>query len=256
MEGLLAVQMRHREIQQHHINGVRRLLILLKPFTAVRGGNHPVTGALQHFLRDQARGLLIVDDEDRRLRRVLCVGRARTRRTRTYGRTAGKQGSHGRSLTLLRVDLNRAAVPVNDPQGCGKPQPAAGEFGRKEGVEQGRLGLLGHPASRIGDLEIDKVALCVFVVQIGGAQVALAAIHRAGAHGNDAGAVFEGFRRIHGQIHDELAQLGGIAVHIGKIWGKVENQFGLLRQGRGEQGQHILEHDVEVQGFNHKTPLS
>ena len=103
----------------------------------------------------------------------------------------------------------------HDPEHRRQPEPAAGELGREEGVEELLEGLSLDAEARVGDLEIGVLALGQLVVQIGAGQVLAVGAQDGGSQLDHARTAADRLRRVCDQIHDDLSQLSRIRVDDG-----------------------------------------
>ena len=144
-----------REIEQHRVDLVRRVRGSTRsPARPPTRRQHAVSGALEERLRDLDARVLVVDDEDRAaaaLRRAARSARRRRRRTRRR-----RSGSSTRTQVPTPTSLRTCTTPRcarTMPEHAGEPEPATGELGREERLEDARLRRRSMPGAVVGDLE-------------------------------------------------------------------------------------------------------
>ena len=153
-----------------------------------------------------------------------------------------------RAPVRLAVDLDGAAVAVDDAQHRRQAQTASLELRGEERLEKAfpRIGI--HAAADVRNFEIDVFAGRQILLQIGGLQVGFDGELESGGQGDPASLVAHGLGGVGHQIHDHLADLGRVDLHGGQVVGQLVAQAHLLGDGRFEQLAHFPDHVARVAG--------
>ena len=150
--------MRHGQIQDDQGDAVLLAGELLDGFAAVGGDDDLEARPLQHATAQVADGVLVVGKQD--FSRGVIGGGKHDLGLQLAGLAfAGREKQlEGRAAIGFAVDPDGAVVAAHDTQHGGQPQPASGELGREERVEDSIHGGLVHAMTGIGDFHIDVVA--------------------------------------------------------------------------------------------------
>jgi len=138
----------------------------------------------------------------------------------------------------------------------GQAQSPSGEFGGEEGVENLGLGFGTHTASRIPNLQVHVGAGRQVVVEVGGGEAGEIGIQHAGGDPDDAAVIADGFGGVGDQIHDDLADLGGIGFDRRQRGGEGELDGGFFGKDSPQQVGGFLRHAREVYGLQGKAALA
>ena len=220
---------------------------------AVLGLKHHEPLAHQDFAHHLAHHGLVVDHQHGRAgpapgrgrgRFGLCLVRARSE----------QQPEHG-ALARRALHTHRAAVSAHDTQHRGQPQPAPGELGREERLEDAvhRRGI--HARAVVRHLERDVAA--------GGERLAARAPQR-GVFGRDVAdagrdrhrstTLADRLGRVDDQVHQHLLQLAHVGVHRRQRGIEARLEPHALRQRDLQQGQVLAHERTNVRGPHHEVP--
>ena len=147
-------------------------------------------------------------------------------------------------------------MAAHDAQHGRQAQAPAGEFGGKKRFEDAPLGFLVHAGARIRDLEPDVQTFGQVFVEIRLAKIFARTLHQAGRDRDDAAAVADGFRGVGHQVHDDLADLAGIAVQRRQRFLQIQVERGFLRNGGLQQGEHVSDQIAQPDVVDDETALA
>ncbi len=125
----------------------------IQPARAIFGQQDLVPVPFERLFGDGAHRLLVVHHQDEA--GAVQVHGLRCQRNRLFGAAGaggGQEDAEGGALSQGARNLDGAAVAAHDSEHGRQAQPASGELGGKERVEDARQSFFIHAASGIGDL--------------------------------------------------------------------------------------------------------
>ena len=131
-EGLLAAQPQHGQVEQHDVDPLAVVAEERESRGAVLGLKDREPLVHQDFAYHLAHHGLVINHEHGRAGPAADSGLQLGQRLE---RARGEQEPERRALARRALDTHRAAVSAHDTQHRGQPQPAPGELGREERLE-------------------------------------------------------------------------------------------------------------------------
>jgi hypothetical protein len=147
-------------------------------------------------------------------------------------------------------------VAADDPQRRRQAEPAAGELGGEEGIEDLAEGLGVHAAAAVDDLQIDVTAGFETVVHVGRGEVVATGVHLPGDQLDGTDLIVDRLRSVGDDVHHHLADLRRIAFDGAQAGSEIELQRRLLADRRAQQLRHLLDQGREVDGLDQDLALA
>lgn len=163
-----------------------------------------------------------------------------------------EQYLEGASAAGLGIDLHRPLVSAHYAEHRGQPQPSSRELGGEERIEDPCPDPFVHSVSGVRDLDIRIESLRKILVDECTREIGLVDEGHPGGQGYHPAPVADRFRRVHDEVHDYLPELGRVALDLVQFMGQIEPQDDVLGDGRLEQVRHLLDEQIDVEGFDNE----
>ena len=208
-EALLTIEVRHGQIKDDQCYVIPAFEDF-QPLPPVFRGDHLVTQFLQHLGAECADRLLIINQQHGAAATPLLGGTRHL--VEQLGRFCPRREEdlEGGPLVWFAVDLDGPLVAADYAEDRRHPQPPAGELGGEERVEDLGKSRLVHAATGVRDLQRHVEPLGHPVRKPGLLEVGIGAFQAAGRDGDDAALVTDRLGGVDDQVHDDLADLGGV----------------------------------------------
>ncbi len=167
-----------------------------------------------------------------------------------------QQHAHASALAALAIHHDGALVAAQDAMRRRHAQAAPGELGGEKGLEHApqRVGI--HAAARVAHFQPNETSGRRLALQQAATQVGLVANLLAGAEGDRARLLADGFRGVGDQVHHHLLDLPGIGQHQRKLRARVQFERHVGRDHGSEQGGALSHPRAQVKALGGDAPFA